>query len=252
MKFEFFDCNVQIGRFGNPQPEHPLTASEIADKLSPLGIRKALAFHALAKDLHPNEGNAELLRILDQAGSSFSISPCWVAMPHHTGEVPHPVEFVFRMKENGVRAVRLFPNHHQYSLNEWCAGEMLAVFEEARVPVFVDTTQTSYDHIAGALKSFPELRLVALQPSYRCDRFVYPLFEKYEHFKLETSNYVVTGGIEAVCKRFGASKLVFGTGLPFLEPGGPVGMITLADIGDEDKQAIAAGNLEKLLDWSHL
>lgn len=243
--YEFFDCNVQIGRFGNPQPEHPLTASEIEKKLTPLGIKRALAFHALAKELHPNEGNEA---VLTETSGSFLV-PCWVAMPHHTGEMPKPEEFINRMKANNVRAVRLFPSIHQYSLSEWCAGEMLAAFEEYRVPVFVESAQTSYEHIAAALKSFPDLHLIIVQPSYRCDRYLYPLLEKYRYLAVETSNYVVTGGIEAICKRFGASRLVFGSGLPFFEPGAPVAMVTLADISDEDKRMIASKNLERLLRW---
>jgi len=243
---EFFDCNVQIGRFGNPQPEYPLTAREILEKLAPLKVTRALAFHALGKELHPNEGNTVVLE--ETAGSP--LEPCWVAMPHHTGEFPHPSELVARMQENRVRAVRLFPSAHQYSLSEWCAGEMLATFEAHRVPVFVEASQTSYDHIAGVLNAFPALRLVVVQPSYRCDRYVYPLMERYEHLAIDTSNYVVTGGIEALCRRFGPSRLVFGSALPFFEPGGPVSMITLADISDDDKQMIACGNLARLLEWT--
>ncbi len=243
--YEFFDCNVQIGRFGNPQPEHPLTASEIEKKLAPIGVKRALAFHALAKDWHPNEGNEILL---EEISDSFLV-PCWVAMPHHTGEMPKPEEFIKRMKANNVRAVRLFPNTHQYSLSEWCAGEMFAAFEEHRVPVFVESGQTSYEHIAAVLKSFPELRLIIVQPSYRCDRYLYPLLEKYLYLAVETSNYVVTGGIEAICKHFGASRLVFGSGQPFFEPGAPIAMVTLAEISDKDKRMIAGENLERLLGW---
>jgi predicted TIM-barrel fold metal-dependent hydrolase len=250
MKLEFFDCNVQIGRLGSPQPEYPLTGPEIDEKLTPLGIKRALAFNALAKELHPSPGNAALIEMRSAYGPSFSILPCWVAMPHHTGEMPHPSEFVEQMRRDGARAVRLFPNAHQYSLSDWCAGEMLDAFEEHRVPVFVELTQTSYEQIESALRSHPALRLTLVQPSYRCDRFIYPLMERYEHFTIETSNYVVSGGIEAICRRFGASRLLFGTALPFTEPGAPVAMITFAEVSDEEKTMIAGGNLDRLLEWT--
>jgi hypothetical protein len=246
MKLDFFDCNVQVGRFGNPIPETLFTTSELMQRLNDAGIRRALAFHALSKELHPMEGNP---RLAEEIGD-HPITPCWVAMPHHAGDMPKPGEFVAQMKAAGAKAVRLFPSLHSYSLSDWCAGELLEAMEAHRVPVLIETGQANYDTVASMMESHPGLRLTMLQTSYRGDRFLYPLFEKYEHLSVETGNYVVTGGIEAVCERFGASRLVFGTGMPFFEPGNAVSLITYAQIADEDKQAIASGNLDRLLAWS--
>jgi hypothetical protein len=246
MKLDFFDCNCQIGRAGAPVEGSPVTAQEIVDKLSPMGIRRALVYSAIAKELHPAEGNRAVLE--DVKGSP--LVPCWAAMPTATGEIGSPAEFVAAMRANGVGAVRLFPTLHSYCIQDWCIGPLFEQLEHNRVPVFVEIAQTSYDHIASALKAFPKLRLILLRPSYRCDRIVFPLMEKYEHLCLDTSNYVVSGGIEEVCSRFGSSRLIFGTGLPFAEPGAAVSPITYAEIDDADKQAIAGGNLERLLAWA--
>lgn len=245
MKLEFLDCNVQIGRFGTPIPETLFTTDELMAKLNDAGISRALAFHASSKELHPMEGNP----LLAQEIGKHPMTQCWVAMPHHTGDMPAPGEFISQMKAAGAKAVRLFPNVHSYSLSDWCAGEMLDAFEANRVPVFIETGQANYEVIASVLRSHPKLRLTVLQTSYRGDRFLYPLFEKYEHLSIESGNYVVTGGIEAVCERFGAGRLIFGTGMPFFEPGNAVALITYAQIPDRDKQAIASGNLERLLAW---
>ena len=245
MKLDFFDCNAQIGRFGTPVAESFFAPGELLEKLAPLGIRRALVYHALAKELHPADGNPVLLDEIE----GLPLTPCWVAMPHHTGEMPQPFELVERMKAYGVPAARLFPTLHSFSLSDWCAGDLLDAFEANRVPVFLELAQTNWDHIAAALVSHPDLRLVLVQTSYRCDRLLYPLLEKYPNLAIEISNYMVSGGIEAICGRFGASRLLFGTGSPMLEPGGPVAMVTYAEIADEDKQLIAAGNLERLLGW---
>jgi len=246
MKLDFFDCNAQVGRYGSPIPESYFTGKELLDHLAPMGISRALVFHALSKELHPAEGNPAVLEEV----KGQPLTPCWVAMPHHTDEAPAPGEFVQRMREDGVKAVRLFPNLHAYSLSDWCAGELLEELVQNRVPVFMEVSQASYDAIASVLKSHPDLRLTLLQTSYRCDRYLFPLMERYQHLSIETGGYVVSGGIEEICKRFGASRLVFGTGAPFFEPGAAVSPITYADISDTDKQVIAARNLERLLSWS--
>jgi predicted TIM-barrel fold metal-dependent hydrolase len=246
LKLDFFDSNAQVGRFGDPEKEHYFEPAELQARLSACGIRRALVFHALAKELHPAEGNRALMEAISGLPDLVA---CWVAMPHHTGEMPPPAQFVNEMQQAGARAVRLFPATHNYSLAEWCAGEMMGEFEARRVPVFIEAGQTDYDQLAKVLEHHPKLRLIVMQTSYRCDRYVYPLMERFENFALETSSYLPAGGIEAICRRFGASRLVFGTGAPYFEPGAAVASIAFAEISDQDKQMIASGNLEKLLRW---
>jgi len=246
MKLDFFDCNAQIGRYGVPQPEAYFTPQELLEKLQPLGISRALVYHSYSKELHPVEGNPKVV----EETKGLPLTAAWAALPPATRELPAPEDFIAQMKAQGVGAVRLFPATHSYCIRDWCVGELFDALEVHRVPIFIDAAQTNYDHIASALESHPRLRLIILRPSYRCDRFVYPLMEKYEHLCLETSNYVGNGGIESICSRFGSSRLIFGTGLPFFDPGFAVSHITYAQIDDADKQAIAAGNLEKLLTWA--
>lgn len=245
MTLDFFDCNCQIGRAGVPVAGGPVTADEIVAALKPMGIRRALVYSALAKELHPCEGNPAVLEEVKGSG----LVPCWVGLPTSTGELGTPAEFVASMKASGVGALRLFPALHSYCLADWCIGPLFEQLEESRVPVFVEAAQTNFDHIASALRAFPELRLILVRPAYRSDRFIYPLMEKYEQLCVETSNYASSGGIEGVCRRFGSSRLIFGTAMPFYAPGAAVSPITYAEIDDSDKQAIAGGNLDRLLEW---
>ena len=57
----------------------------------------------------------------------------------------------------------------------------------------------------------------------------------------ETSGYLVDGGIEEFCRRYSASRLVFGSGYP--DNAGGAAMLTLAqaEISDADRRAIACG-----------
>lgn len=245
MTLDFFDCNCQIGRSGAPVAGGPVTAQEIVDRLQPMGIRRALVYSALSKELHPVEGNAAVLEEVQDS----PLVPCWSALPASTREMGTPDLFIRQMRTNRVGALRLFPSTHSYNLSEWCMGTLYEALEADRVPIFVELAQTNFDHIASALKAFPSLRLIILRPAYRSDRMIFPLMERYEHLCVDTSNYVASGAIEEVCKRFGSHRLIFGTGMPFFEPGAAVSPITYAEIDDEDKQAIAGGNLDDLLAW---
>ena len=240
-----FDCNCQIGRYGVKHPEAFTTADELVREMEHCGIGEALVYHSMAKEYAPSVGNEMLLAEI--AGKP--LHPCWIVMPHHTGEMPPPGELLTQMKAKGVRALRAFPAAQNFRLSDWCAGDLLGMIEAYGIPFFLDMDQTNWEDVAGILKSHPRLNLILLRTSYRIDRYVYPLFEKYEGLRIEAATYQIASGIEEICRRFGAGRLLFGSGLPFTEAGPSIAQITYAEISDEEKRAIAGGNLRGLLSW---
>lgn len=243
-ELNLFDCNAQIGRYGVKHPEAFTTADALAEEMAHVGISEALVFHSMAREYAPKVGNRMLL---DDIKEREAMHPCWVVMPHHTDEMPRPDDLLAQMKQAGVRALRAFPNLHQWRLTEWCAGDLLEMLEANRVPLFLDMDQTSWDSIADILKAHPTLNLCLLRTSYRCDRMMYPLMERYEGLRIETATYAVPSGIEEVTRRFGAERLLFGSGLPVTEAGPSIVQVTYAEISDADKRLIAGDNLRTML-----
>jgi predicted TIM-barrel fold metal-dependent hydrolase len=245
MELSFFDCNAQIGKYSIKHPEAFTTADELVKEMEYSGISEALVFHTMAKEHAPSVGNEMILREIQDR----PLHPCWIVMPHHTGEMPRPDELLAQMKANGVRALRAFPTAQSFTLADWCSGDLLSMVEANRIPFFVDMDQTNWGQVAEILGSHPTLNLILLKTSYRSDRLMYPLMEKYDGLRIEAATYQVTMGIEEVCKRFGAHRLLFGTGLPITEAGPSIAQIAYAEIPDEEKQLIAGANLRQLLSW---
>jgi len=241
---DFFDCNCMTGRSGQPLPGQFHTADDLERELDRCGMARALVFHALAKELDPALGNEALTR--DLAGRE-RLAPCWVVMPSHTGEMPPPDELCDRMMDAGVRAVRLFPQMHSYSLSEWSSGELLAAFEARRIPVFVDHDQTNWDEVDRICAAHPGLPLVLLRPNYRVHRSLYPLFEHHANLHIEIGIYVAHNAIADCAQRFGAERMLYGSALPHYTPGGPIANIMYSEISESEKALIAGGNLRRLL-----
>jgi predicted TIM-barrel fold metal-dependent hydrolase len=61
-------------------------------------------------------------------------------------------------------------------------------------------------------------------------------------------DYQTDGGIERIVKKFGSGNLLFGTNFPTNNMGGAIGVLSSANINTGDKEAIAHGNIERLLD----
>ena len=65
----------------------------------------------------------------------------------------------------------------------------------------------------------------------------------------EFNTYAPWGGIEAFVESYGSRQMLYGSGMPVRDYGGMMLTLKHAEIDDADKQAIAGGNLERLLAW---
>jgi len=243
---DFFDCNVVLGPLTAPTTRAFPTVDGLLAEMDRAGIARALVYHSLAREWHAPAGNAALMTaIADQE----RLEPCWVLLPPATREMPAPDRLLAQMEDAGVRAARLFPGPdvHNFSLADWCSGSLLAALEEARTPTFIDLDQPSWETLANLLSRHPRLPIVLTNVSYRIDRYLYPLWERHANLFVELSGYQGQRALEAVCERFGAERLLFGTHLPEFDAGPTIAHVAYADVAESAKRAIAGGNLERLL-----
>ncbi|MBI1918895.1 MAG: amidohydrolase family protein [Planctomycetes bacterium] len=244
---KFFDCNCAFGPYRTRVFRFARTADELLGEMDFSNIEQALVYHTAMRFDHPVVGNERVVR--ESRGHS-RLFPTWALLPSQTEEQP-PLETLLReMRRQGVRALRLFPDDHRYFLDEITWGDQMAVFMERRIPLFI---RASLDRIATLLRSFPDLVVVTgSQGSNPLDRYAWPLIERYPNLIFETSSYLVDGGIEEFCKRYSATRLIFGSGFP--DNAGGAAMLTLAraEISDTDRRAIAWDNLCRLLEEASL
>ncbi len=245
--YHFFDCRASFGMRAYRAPGSFYKKEDLLKKMRDFSIDDALVYHSMAKEYDPQVGN----RILtDELKNEPHLHPVWVAMPDYTGEFETPECLLKEMKENGVRAITMFPSpaNQNYSFAEFTCGKLLRMCEEHRIPLFLDMDQIGGIQAVDSICSkYPELPLVVTKINYRIDRDLYPLMEKYRSFYIETSGYKVMEGISQLCAHFGAERLLFGTGMPETSGGAAVGLIAYADIPEREKEMIASANLKKLL-----
>ncbi len=246
-KIAFFDCNASVGRAGYPHLLDIQDAAGLEREMEIAGIEEALVYHLAARDGHPPLGNALLEKEI--AGHS-NLYPVWILLPHHTGEMPGPDDLLGEMRRKSVKAVRLYPGraHHGFTLAEWCVGPLLDALDAARVPLFLDIEIVSWEEVFRILDKCPRLPVVVSNCSYRHNRFLYPLWERFDNLYVETCRFLGAGVIEDVVRRFGPGRLLFGTNMPQYTGTAMVARITYADISREDKEAIASGNLNRLIE----
>jgi len=247
----FFDCNASIGRWKHPSLGGYETATELEGILDYLQVDQAIVYHAQAHETYPPVGNAMLM---DEIAGHERLLPCWVVFPHFTGEMPAPDELTDEMLQRGVKMARMMPGYggHRFSMEPWCAGPLLEALAARHMPVLIDfmffrRDDPDWKLLYDLSHRYPTLPIILTGWSGLASRSFYPLCQECPNLYLDASRYSLFRGLEAFCREVGARHLLYGSGLPFRAPGVAMITITHAFISDEEKELIAAGNLEQLL-----
>jgi predicted TIM-barrel fold metal-dependent hydrolase len=157
------------------------------------------------------------------------------------------------MRSSNVRALWAWPSLHHYLLDTTTFGPLLEEMVSRSVPLFLPQTEQSGGRAGWALASdllgaFPRLVLVVTDQSvWGQDRYFRPLLDRYPNLFLETSHYELAHGLSALHKRYGAERLLFGSAFPRRYVGGAVYQLVQSDLPQAAIEAIAGGNLRRLL-----
>jgi hypothetical protein len=243
---DFFDCNAF---FGSPvkRPLLPApTADELLNEMNRAGVERALAWHIAQHDASPQVGNKLLA---DAIRSHPRLVGCWTVLPNQTREFPPPTILFQQMHQARVAALRIFPSSHRFLANTVSMGDLLEQMVKRRVPLLLSLRRgMDWHDIYALLAEFPDLVCVICDHgSWGMDRMFRPLLERYPHVYVDTAQYLLDGGLEALVADYGAARLLFGSGFPESYFGGMMLALRHARIPDQAKVAIAGSNLERIL-----
>ena len=242
---ELFDA--QAG-FGGGRPGHPWlpSAEELLGHMERLSIARALVrtdFEEMDSD--PMFSN----RLLYEACAQHaSLVPCPVVLPQGHGDVPSEQKQVEEAIARGSGAVTLRPGVDGWSTAEWCAGTLLGLLEERRLPVLCRNSALEFEAVADLARRYPWLPIVMFHLGYGSQRTLVPLMKAFPSVHLAVgSPYSVHLGLESMAGHVGAERLLFGTGFPYAEPMASITMLTYSNLSDADKQLVGADNLDRLI-----
>ena len=226
------------------------TADDLLKEMDFYGIEEALVYHSRQRDDSPIVGNKILLREIEGV---HRLHGTLAILPPQTGELGSLEDLLELMRVKNIRAFRAFPSEHKYLMTKTALGPLYELMIERNIPLFISVNEScggisGWYLIEKILSDAPELTLVVTEHgSWGHDRFFRPLIEKYENLYLDISRYELDGGISRFCADYGADRLLFGTGFPQWNPGGPILMLAQADITSKEREMIASGNLLRIL-----
>jgi predicted TIM-barrel fold metal-dependent hydrolase len=251
-----FDASVYIGRWP-ALTDHVPDCSALLTMMDRLGIERAIVNHSLSWQYSPKFGNSALM---EEIRDNPRLEPCWGVTPGASIDLYGGYEgFEKELEINSIRAVRLFPRDHVFSLGDWMTEKTFKIFDRRKMVVFIDLDQVflqsgMYDYDANGLdridylsKKYPGISFILTRVGYRAYQSIINLLSNSSNLHIDLSFLGTHLGVEDIVKRFGCEKIVFGTSYPLVDPGGALARLQFSGLNADEKSRIGSTNLENLL-----
>ncbi len=225
---------IDINRTLGPIPAEDVPSRDAAGliaELDRLGIDAALVVHSVALHYDPDIGNAEL-------PSTPRLHPVPVLIPGPLGTT---------VGLDGSRVVRLCPAEHRFDLTGPHCVRLVRELAERRITVLLGWDSTSPAEVSRLATDVSDLDVILINTGYRALRLLADLLEAHARLRVDTATLNGHLSVEWLVRRFGARRVLFGTGAPVTDDAGPRHQLGLLDLPEADVALIAGGNARELI-----
>jgi len=260
MQLSFFDASpVMVGEALPPFPGSFRDPQSLLAEMDHFGIGQSMFFqYAFTPEVAPRMNELTLAA----AKTSQRLWPCWIleTTPAFVGErLNHQAELIV---QSGAKAARLFPTKGPTAtappLREYLIGDILSGLERYRIPLFIPESMLdmdqlglrAYDPIEEFCIAFPRLPLIILEPRYNSAPFLIPLMKRHPNLHITLTLMGLFEQLETLSAMVPVEQLIFGTGLPNFDGSIATGMLLYSPLPQTTLQAIAGGNMQRLLTHS--
>ena len=240
--------DVQAGFGGSAKGRKDFfCADDLLAEMGRVQIEKALVRIA------PDEVDADIAfsnsYLFEACEKNDALIPCPVVVPSGSDDFPPEDEQAEALVSQGEGAAFIRPEHDGWSLAEWASAGLFCALEARRTPVLCLERHVPIEKAADIARRHPDLPVIVAEVGYRSLRILLPMLEAFPNTYLSIgSNFTIHRALERLVEKVGAERLLFGSGLPEIDPLPAVTMLMYADITDDEKALIGAGNFERLIE----
>ncbi|NIA12978.1 MAG: amidohydrolase family protein [Nitrospiraceae bacterium] len=241
---EVVDVHQHYGRcfqFNMPHRD----AADLLAEMDRIGIDKSIvsSFRALAGD--PVPGNQEVLEVCRQHPDRFRMY--FVVNPHYASRLD---QLFAPFRESPFLAgLKIHAEIHQCPLASDAYRWAWRTAAELHCPALVHIyPPRDLEAVPVLADEYPDTNFLIAHHfgPENLDRAL-PLIEDKRNVHVDTCiSALPLGTMERLVAELGPERVLFGTDMPYLNAGGQVGKVLLAQLDDETKKKILAGNAKRL------
>lgn len=237
------DINTQIGYVNINGKYDNCTTDKLIGTLDDYNVDSCVCFHNLSI-VSTMAGNT-LMSDFEKKNSR--ISACYLLRPQFDNPaMPSLSDLRDIIISQKPAAIKLKPKEDNYLLTPFYCGELLELLNQLHMPVFIDKTDCDFSNLPALVEKYSNVKFIIIRSGISDTNYITPLIKKTVNVYFETSVMIDFGYMDFFVNKFGSQKLLFGSGLPFYTPAGPLGMVLYGDFGQQDKSNILHDNWERI------
>lgn len=246
MTIELFDMYCNLGPRIGSNAEEPESLSELQKNMAHYQIKNALIGHHFSIYGDVDVGNREAMEAVKDNENLWAVGSI---SPEFDGQSLSPQETLDTFIKQKGRMIRLRPNYRAWSIEDWCAKELLDALEERTLPITLSWDDTNASDLNSMLTAHPNLSCILIDLNYRNNRKIIPLLKHHKNLSVCISpRFSGHEVMEIFTNQVGPDKLIFGTRYPECEPGASISMLMYARIDEDAKRLIASENIKRLIE----
>ena len=238
---------ASIGEFYDIPMNRPGTLGDLLERGAQAGIVKHLVHSVAITPSRVQSVNDYLMRVAAAHGDRL------IGFGTMHPDLPDVRAELRRMREGGLRGVKLHPDFQHFRLDDDSAVEMFRAMAELGMPALVHTGDKRYPfsepaRMARALKQVPELRVICAHlggwsvwdEAWKC-------LADCPHVWVDTSSSLYAVSPEKaveIIRHYGAERVFFGTDYPMWDPVEEVERFERLPLTADEQESIAHASFE--------
>lgn len=237
------DVHAEIGT--TPLWGVPFTDANMVRSMQKYGVERSIVSSTIGNSCDFNRGNAQIARITQ---ANKAITGCVVVNINY----PELSQKDMRsyLGDDGFSCILLTSGVRGRHVTLAEGEELLNAYRRFVKPVYLHSfNQASLLAANEIAKAFPIMKFVLLSMGGDDWRMATVLAERTLNLVLEVSGSFSPDKIKFAAERIGSHRMVYGSGLPYVDPSATIGLIEDAEISDADKRNIFENSARRLFGW---
>lgn len=238
------DVHAEIGT--TPLWGVSFTDANLARSMQKYSVGRSIISSTIGNSCDFRRGNAQVARVAQANPAMLGCVVVNINYPELSQKDMHAYlgtdQFAALLLTSGVRG-----RHVNLAESE----ELLNAHRRFVKPVYLHTPNQDAAQAANEIaKAFPIMKFVLLGMGGEDWRMATIYAERTLNLVLEVSGSSSPDKIQFAVEHIGSHRIVYGSGLPYVDPSAVMGMVQDAEISDADKRNIFEGSARRLFGWS--
>lgn len=237
------DIHAEVG--STPIWGVPFSDQNLMRSMQKYGVERSIIMSTVGDSVDFQRGNAQVAKI---AESNPALSAC-LAVNFNYPELSQK-EMQKYMGQSYFAGILLSSGIRDRYVVLTEADDMLNAYRRYIKPVFIRTfDKDAVLAVNEIAKAFPVMKFIMLEMGGEDWRIATVVAEKTLNIVLEVSGSLSPEKIKFAVDRIGSHRMVYGSGLPFVDASEVKALVEDAEISDTDKRNIMENSARKLFGW---